>query len=110
MIEKTILEHLAKELTVRVGLEEIEKEKAFVVLEKIGGGESEYIKDSTFAIQSYGASLWESAKLNEEVKKAMDKLVEADEICQVSLNSDYNFTDTEKKRYRYQAVYDITHY
>jgi len=32
------------------------------------------------------------------------------EIGKVKLNSDYNFTDTVTKQYRYQAVYDISHY
>ena len=27
-----------------------------------------------------------------------------------NLNSDYNFTDTETKEYRYQAVFDINYY
>ena len=32
------------------------------------------------------------------------------EIGAVHLNSDYNFTDTAAKRYRYQAVFDVTYY
>ena len=49
-------------------------------------------------------------EINEEVKAAMDEIIVLPEISRSKLNSDYNFTDTEKKRYRYQAVYDITHY
>lgn len=40
----------------------------------------------------------------------MQKLIEKDEISRVKLNSDYNFTDTQKKKYRYQAIYEITYY
>ncbi len=42
---------------------------------------------------------------NETVKLAMDSLDELAEVCRVQLNSDYNFTDTASKRYRYQAVF-----
>ena len=48
--------------------------------------------------------------LNEEVKAAMDSLVTLDSVSGAALNSDYNFTDTQTKMHRYQAVYEITHY
>ena len=34
-------------------------------------------------------------------------MAESTNIFKSSLNSDYNFTDTSTKKYRYQAVYDI---
>ena len=37
-------------------------------------------------------------------------LIEEDDIIEVELQSDYNFTDTETKEYRYQAVFNVTHY
>jgi len=48
--------------------------------------------------------------LNEAVKAAVEMLVELDDVSSVSLNSDYIYTDTESKKYRYQAVFDIKHY
>lgn len=54
--------------------------------------------------------------LNDEVKDALlgdnDSygIIDLDEIIQIDLNSDYNFTDTETKEYRYQAIFNITHY
>ena len=60
---------------------------------------------------SYSDSLYGASQLNEAVKGIMlNDLLEEDEIGSVDLNSDYNYTDSETKRYRYQAVYDITHY
>ncbi|MEI3522519.1 MAG: hypothetical protein V8Q40_16600 [Anaerosacchariphilus sp.] len=41
------------------------------------------------------------------MKDAMEDIVELDSISQAELNTDYNFTDTQTKRYRYQAVYDL---
>ena len=36
--------------------------------------------------------------------------IELPTISAVYINSDYNFTDTETKRYRYQCVAVVTHY
>ena len=44
------------------------------------------------------------------VKEAMEKIVEMDDISKCQLNSDYNYTDTTRKKYRYQAVYDMVHF
>lgn len=82
----------------------------FVVVEKTGSDTENHICRATIAVQSYGPTLLEAARLNERVKAAMDGLSGLDEICRCRLNSDYNYTDTASKRYRYQAVYDITHY
>ena len=38
------------------------------------------------------------------------KIVEMDDISKCQLNSDYNYTDTTRKKYRYQAVYDMVHF
>jgi hypothetical protein len=37
----------------------------------------------------------------------MQGLIERDEVTKVTLNSNYNFTDTTTKEYRYQAVFDL---
>ena len=51
------------------------------------------------------------ATMVEEVFLAMlDELIELGIIASVRLNSDYNYTDTTTKQYRYQAVFDIVHY
>lgn len=60
--------------------------------------------------ESYAPSLQKAAELNEVVKKAVENLITIDEVCGVHHNSDYNFTDTETKKYRYQAVYDINYF
>lgn len=54
--------------------------------------------------------MYDAAKLNEELKEVVENMIELDEISNVQLNSDYNFTDTTTKEYRYQAVFDINHY
>jgi hypothetical protein len=111
MIEKTVLNYLSEKLTVPVYMEIPEnKEDEFVVLEKTGSSRSEKINTAVFAIKSYAQTLVGAAELNEKVKAAMDEIISLDEICSASLNSDYDFTDSASKQYRYQAVYDIIHY
>ena len=81
----------------------------YVLLDKTGGSESNHLKKATVAIQSYGTSLYSAAKLNEDVIRAMDGLTTVENVGGAHLNGSYNFTDTETKNYRYQAVYDINY-
>lgn len=111
MIEIEIKQFLDGHLTVPSFLERPNKPpKRYVLFEKTGSGKSNFLPSSTFAFQSYGPSMYEAAKLNEELKKVVESMVELDGISKVKLNSDYNFTDTTTKEYRYQAVFDINHY
>lgn len=108
MIELIIYNYLKNVLSVEVFVERPENElKEYVLLQKTGSSKENYICSATFALQSYAESLLRAAEINEEVKKAMDNLIILDEISKSALNSDYNYTDTAKKKYRYQAVYDV---
>ena len=111
MIEQTILEYLEHELSVPVFVMQPEDPPAsYVILEKTGGGNENHIPSSTIAIQSYGASVYEASALNDDVKTAMENILELDEITRCHLDTDYSFTDISRKKPRYQAVFDITHY
>lgn len=110
MIEEIVLKYL-KSKGFRAFMEEPEDtKKEYILIEKTGGGVENHIKRATLAIQSFSASLYETAMLNEKVKETMEQIIELDDICSCDLNSDYNYPDTVRKRYRYQAVYDIVHY
>lgn len=111
MIEITVLNYLKNNLSVPAYVEKpTNKPKRYVVLDKIGSSKENHLLSSTIAFQSYAESKYEAARLNEEVKEIVENMIELDEIAGVSLNSDYNFTDTTTKEYRYQAVYEIYHY
>ncbi len=115
MIEIIVKNFLESKLSVPV-LTEKPKGSAsqFVVIERTGGAQSNKIPSAIVTIQSYEQSMQKAAELNEEVKHwmldGMEGLISVDEVADVSLNSDYNFTDTTTKQYRYQAVFEITHY
>lgn len=108
MIEKTIYDYLKSCMDVPVYMEKQDAmPETYVLIEKTGSSVSNYIYSATFAIQSYSTSMYKASELNEIVKEKMDDLITLPNISKSSLNSDYNFTDTQTKKYRYQAVYDI---
>lgn len=111
MIEKIVLDVLTDALTVPVCMEVPEdKPGSYVILQKTGSQRQNRIDRATFAVQSIAPTLYEAAVLNEEVKSVMDQLPYLDgEVFRAELNGDYNFTDTETKERRYQAVYIITY-
>ena len=110
MIEKTVLDYLNEALDVPVYMEMPEKQpKEFVLIEKTRSSTEDFINLATVALQSYAESMFQAAVLNEKVKKAMDNIIVLDDISRSKRNSDYNFTDTTKKKYRYQAVYDLVY-
>lgn len=110
MIELMIKNYLDEKLSVSAYLEEPrDKPARYVLIDKTGSSEDNKIKRATVALQSYGESMYEAAKLNEEVKVLLDNIIYFEDISKAKINSDYNFTDTTTKRYRYQAVYDFVY-
>lgn len=112
MIEEILKNYLSDSLSAPVYLEiPPNYPSRFFIIEKTGGARVNHINSATVAIKSYGTSLYDAASMNEELKTVMlDNILELPEIARVELNSDYNFTDTTTKKYRYQAVFDIKHY
>lgn len=112
MIETVILDYLNNaNLSAKVYMEQPKvKPEAFFILEKSGGGQTDHISESDFIVQSYAESLANAAHMNEEIKQAMLNAITLDDISRVELNSNYNYSDSATKQYRYQAVFVITHY
>lgn len=111
MIETIILNYLTGAgITAVMEVPEGGGTPPFVVIERTGGGENNLLRRATVAIRSYGASLYAAAALNDLVVKTMEGLPELPSVAACDLNSDYNYTDTEKRQYRYQAVFDIVYY
>lgn len=112
MIEKTIYDYLKDKLNPVPVFLEIPNNtpKRFVLIQKTGSRGNRHLVSSTIAIQSYDETLYKTSQLNEAVKMAMFDLASVDEVTKSELNSDYNYTDITTKKYRYQAVFDVTHY
>lgn len=112
MIETVLLNYLnSAGLSAQVYMEQpAKKPSAFFILEKTGGSQTNHINESNFIVQSYAESLANAAHMNEEIKQAMLNAITLDDISRVELNSNYNYSDSATKQYRYQAVFVITHY
>lgn len=110
MIEKIVLDYLSDVMSVEVYTEKRGQQGKYIIIEKVGGGKTDHIKRASLAIQSYADSMYEAAELNDKVKDAMDGIIALPSISSCKLDTDYNFTDTTSKKYRYQAVFDLVHY
>lgn len=110
MIEKILYDYLKNRIDVPVFMEFPEEpEETMIVIEKTGSNLDDHVYSAVIAIQSYSKTLYETAKLNEKIIDVMLNSIEIDKICKCDINSDYNFPDLDRKRYRYQAVFDITY-
>lgn len=113
MIETVLRSYLLGQLTNVPVYAEIPADppETFILIEKTGSSRSNLIESATIAVQSYASSMYNAAALNQTVKAAMFAAPgTVPQISAVYLDSDYNFTDTDTKHYRYQAVFEITHY
>lgn len=111
MIEITIKDHMADRLGVPIYFEFPNKPPdTFVVLKVSGNGRENLLDAATLVADSYAPSMLEAAKLNDRVKTALDELTDLSEISSSRRAGDYPVFDTKNKKYRYQAVQNITHY
>lgn len=111
IIEKIIINWLNENLDVKAFAEEPQNPpSSYVLIQKTSNVLNNYVNRSVIVIQSYAESKYKSAMLNEKVKNAMFEIIKLQEITHCKLNNDYDYTDSETKRYRYQAVFDITYY
>ena len=111
MIEKIVLDYLNNALEYPTYTQEQNNgEKYFYLIQKVGSSVDNKIDTSMVAIQSYAPSRFEAAEMNYAMIEAMDDIVALGSIGKCKKNSDYDYTDTSKKRYRYQALFEIVHY
>ena len=111
MIEKVVLDYLNSVLEYPTYTQEQKNgEKYFYLIQKVGSSVDNKIDTSMVAVQSYAPSRYEAAEMNYAMIEAMDDIIQLDEIGKCKKNSDYDYTDTSKKRYRYQALFEIVHY
>lgn len=110
MIELIVLDYLKNALDVPVFMEiPASAPDEFVLIQKTGSGEENFIKNASFAVQSYSDSLYNAAVLNEKVISTMKDIIMLEDVSRSELNSDYEYTDTTTKHYRYQAIFDLVY-
>lgn len=111
MTEITVRDYLARKLApVEVYLETPERPpESYVLVRQTGSDRDNRILEDDVALQSIAPSRYEALVLNDRVKAAMDVMGPADGVFIARINTDYEFTDTSTKSYRYQAIYQIYH-
>lgn len=87
-----------------------EQPEEYVLIQKTGSSRDLAVNGANIAIQSIAPSKYKAACLNEKVIKVMETIIELDDVYRCDLSSDYDYTDTQKKMYRYQAVFNIVYY
>ena len=111
MIEKTVLDYMNTFSSIPWYMETpVAPPEEYGLIQKTGSSRDNWIYRATIVLQTHAASAYRAACLNEETKTLMDQIIMMHEIAASRLNSDYNFTNTQTKKYRYQAVYDLVHY
>lgn len=112
MIETTVLSYLASSMNLPVYLEEPESPpEKYVIVEKVGSAHANRFDSAMIAVQSYDVSLLKAAELSHMIKQIMHDMPEQiTSVTRCVCTGDYNYTDTETHRYRYQAVFDISYY
>lgn len=108
MIDFIIKKFLEKKIDVKIFMVEPDLSlDRFVTFERISNSKKDYLYTTTFAFQSWANTLYDAMILNEKVKEALETLDQEKEVMYSKLQNDYNFTDTETKKYRYQAIFEI---
>jgi hypothetical protein len=111
MIENIVRKYLKTVLRTPAFLEEpVSPPAGYILVGKTGSSDSAYLSRATVTVQTYGASLLEAAALCGRVKAAMKEITSLEEVTRCECGGDYNFTDPDTHRYRYQAVFYITYY
>ena len=112
MIENILIKKLDKAVGNIRAYGEVPKDKPseYILVEKTGGALENQIWKSIIAIKSISAkSKYRASFINDEVIKFLLTYQDAD-IASCALNTSYEYTNTSTKEYRYQAVFQITHY
>lgn len=111
MIETIVRDYLEQMISVPVYMEFPENPPdRFVLLKKGDTTRANLLESTVFIPESYAESMLRAAKLNALVKAAMDGLTRLTEVAGSQLGADYPAFDEKNNRYRYQAVYNISHY
>lgn len=114
MIETSLRAYLERTLNVPCSFEwpskEKEPSKRRVILERTSGRSRLGLAEASFVIQAYAPTLYLASVLNRQVRQAMSSFEREEGVVRVELETDYQFTDVERRLPRYQGVYHLKYY
>jgi hypothetical protein len=79
----------------------------YVLIERTGGSETNYISSATVDIISKAPTLYKAMELDEKVRDAMRDFVSVDNVSSCIRNATGNWTDTTTHEYRYHSTFII---
>lgn len=83
----------------------------FAIIERVGGSQDEHISSAMISVQIYAPTMGYAAQSCDVITQALlYEGINDPVISAISLNAKYNATDTDTKKYRYQAIFDIAYY
>jgi hypothetical protein len=111
MIETVVYEFMRSSLDVPVYMEipKTNEAEQYVVIERVGLRVANHVYTASIAFQSYAGRMADAAALDETVRHTVEAMAELPDIGGVHLESNYNFTDTSTKQYRYQCIFGVTY-
>lgn len=110
LIEQTVMDYLEDQTGIPTYGERPKRpDPEYLLVERTGSGEEDLIRRAAIAVQTYADSMARAAEMCEIVERAMKDITDLENISKCKLNSSYNYTDTESKKYRYQAVFNLTY-
>lgn len=110
MIEITLRDYLKKTLPDTEVYTEREKSmpESFLLLEKTGETESDFIYQATVSIKAVSKkSMYNAMALSRQVIHAMRSSTTLSDVSGVRQVGEMNYTDTERKEYCYQSAFQV---
>lgn len=109
MIELIIFDYIKSNIDTPIFFEEKNLVK-YLLLEKTSTTYNEGYCQSEFILDCYEESLYKTIVFMNEMKPIIQDLIDLKEVVKVDFKTDYNSTDTEKKKYRYSLEFEVIHY
>ena len=114
IIEKLVIDYLISQNIEGIGSHiyaetPVDVPDDYVLVQRAGGSERDYIRQHTVYTEVISRKSKLAAATNHEaVVEAMLMMRDHTDVYRCVLNSDYDATDTARKEYRYQALWQIT--
>lgn len=110
-IEQKVKQYLEDKLHIPTRLQYPEElPDTFIVIQRTGGNEENFISHASLSIASIAPSLYEAMEMDHKVLLAMRTIADGITITGCRYNGGGNWTDPTSGQYRYRSYYEINYY
>lgn len=86
----------------------VDRPKRFVTVERVGGGNREFVDRASLAVQAWAGSRFDAATLADTVRVVVGMLPTVEQVARVDVGSVYNWPDPDSRQSRYQITVDVS--